>query len=145
MKGAGPPAGPVMAASKLLPLVSAPAVDPVCGMTVDPATARFHADHDGRRFYFCCGGCMAKFKADPAKYLAPTVVTPGHGADPHAGHAAHAAHGAAAPAPAVPVPADAEYTCPMHPEIRQRGPGSCPICGMALEPVMPGAAGDDDS
>jgi Cu+-exporting ATPase len=85
--------------------------DPVCGMTVDPATARHRAEHGGRTYYFCCAGCRSKFAADPAKYLRPA-------------------------APAEPVPADAIYTCPMHPEVRQVGPGSCPICGMALEPEV---------
>ena len=80
-------------------------------MTVDPHTAK----HRARRtragtYYFCSAGCRAKFKADPAKYLAPHK---------------HAAE---------PVPAGTIYTCPMHPEVRQVGPGSCPICGMALEP-----------
>lgn len=84
--------------------------DPVCGMTVDPATAKHHAQHGGQDFYFCSGGCAAKFVADPEKYLSPR-------------------------APAAPVDAQAIYTCPMHPEIRQQGPGSCPICGMALEPL----------
>jgi Cu+-exporting ATPase len=90
------------------------AVDPVCGMTVDPVTAKFSTEHEGKRYYFCCGGCLAKFQADPAKYL-----TPGRSEDrpPH------------------PDRIDVEYTCPMHPEVRQIGPGSCPICGMALEPV----------
>ena len=61
-----------MTPAKLLPMVQAPgAVDPVCGMTVDPATAKFSAEHEGTRYYFCCGGCLAKFQADPAKYLAP--------------------------------------------------------------------------
>ncbi|HWN84358.1 MAG TPA: YHS domain-containing protein, partial [Vicinamibacterales bacterium] len=59
-----------MTAAKLLPMVQAPgAVDPVCGMTVDPATAKFSAEHQGKRYYFCCGGCQAKFTADPARYL----------------------------------------------------------------------------
>jgi Cu+-exporting ATPase len=59
-----------MTAAKLLPMVQAPgAVDPVCGMTVDPATAKFSTEHEGKRYYFCCGGCLAKFQADPAKYL----------------------------------------------------------------------------
>jgi Cu+-exporting ATPase len=89
-----------------------PARDPVCGMTVDPATAKHRADHGGQTYYFCCAGCRAKFEADPAKYLKP-----------------------AAP-PAAPAPAGATYTCPMHPEVRQVGPGSCPICGMALEPEV---------
>jgi Cu+-exporting ATPase len=83
--------------------------DPVCGMTVNPATARHHAEHDGKTYYFCGAGCRAKFEAAPDKYLNP-----------------------APPAPPV---AGATYTCPMHPEIRREGPGSCPKCGMALEPV----------
>src|SRR5712671_1029711 len=94
---------------------SAPrAKDPVCGMEVDPATARHRAEHDGRTYYFCSAGCRAKFAADPVKYLG------------------------LAPAPEA-AAADAIYTCPMHPEIRQAGPGVCPICGMALEPMMASA------
>ena len=61
-----------MTAAKLLPMVQAPgAIDPVCGMTVDPATAKFSTQHEGRTYYFCCGGCLAKFQADPEKYLDP--------------------------------------------------------------------------
>jgi Cu+-exporting ATPase len=86
------------------------AKDPVCGMDVDPHTAKHRAEHAGRPFYFCCAGCRTKFLADPERYLSGEK------------------------APAAPVPAGAIYTCPMHPEIRQVGPGSCPICGMALEP-----------
>ena len=89
------------------------ATDPVCGMTVDPHTAKHRADHAGRPYYFCSAGCRAKFLADPERYLASTER--------------------AAPTP---VPEGTVYTCPMHPEIRQIGPGSCPICGMALEPVL---------
>jgi P-type Cu+ transporter len=89
------------------------ATDPVCGMTVDPHTAKHRADHAGRPYYFCSAGCRAKFLADPERYLASTER-------------------AASP----PVPEGTVYTCPMHPEIRQIGPGSCPICGMALEPVL---------
>ncbi|MCL4765129.1 MAG: heavy metal translocating P-type ATPase [Hyphomicrobiaceae bacterium] len=85
--------------------------DPVCGMTVDPHTARHRAEHAGRTYYFCSAGCKAKFEADPARYLAPQQA-------------------------AEPVPEGTIYTCPMHPEIRQVGPGSCPICGMALEPEL---------
>ncbi len=86
--------------------------DLVCGMTVDPHTAKHRAEHAGQPYYFCSAGCRAKFLADPAKYLAtPTQPTP-------------------------PVIAGAIYTCPMHPEIRQVGPGACPICGMALEPEL---------
>ena len=90
--------------------------DPVCGMTVDPHKPSHRQSHQGRAYYFCSGGCRAKFAADPEKYL-----------DAKAG----------APAP---VPEGTIYTCPMHPEIRQVGPGSCPICGMALEPVLAAAA-----
>ena len=84
--------------------------DPVCGMTVDPATTPHHADHHGEAFHFCSAGCLTKFTADPEKYLAKDRAE-----DP-------------------PAPPGTIYTCPMHPEIRQVGPGSCPICGMALEP-----------
>ncbi len=84
--------------------------DPVCGMNVDPHTAKHRAEHAGHTYYFCCAGCRTKFIADPAKYLSP------------------------AEASAEPVPEGTIYTCPMHPEIRQVGPGPCPICGMALEP-----------
>jgi len=90
------------------------AKDPVCGMTVDPHTARLRAEHAGRTYYFCSAGCRARFAADPPKYLGP--------------------------APPAPVVAGATYTCPMHPEIRQDGPGDCPICGMALEPEIATAA-----
>ncbi|WP_116653498.1 heavy metal translocating P-type ATPase [Pelagibacterium sediminicola] len=88
--------------------------DPVCGMMVDPHTTRHKAEHAGRPYYFCSAGCRAKFLADPARYLDPAVAA----------------------ARAEPVPEGTIYTCPMHPEIRQVGPGSCPICGMALEPVL---------
>ncbi len=89
--------------------------DPVCGMMVDPHTTSHHAHHEGRPFHFCSAGCRAKFVADPARHLSDRP-------DAHA-----------------PVAEGTIYTCPMHPEIRQPGPGSCPICGMALEPEMPGA------
>jgi len=84
--------------------------DPVCGMTVDPVTTPHHAAHAGRDFHFCSAGCRTKFVAEPSKYLA------------------------AAPPPAA--PAGTIYTCPMHPQVRQVGPGACPICGMALEPEL---------
>lgn len=86
--------------------------DPVCGMTVDPAKTPHHAQHHGTTFHFCSAGCQSKFEAAPDKYLKP----------------AQAAAPTAAQKAAI-------YTCPMHPEIRQQGPGSCPICGMALEPL----------
>ncbi|UPK27099.1 heavy metal translocating P-type ATPase [Bradyrhizobium sp. 195] len=87
-------------------------LDPVCGMTVDPATSKHHLTHHDKTFYFCSAGCRTKFAADPAKYLAKDK------------------------APEPEMPAGTIYTCPMHPEIRQVGPGSCPICGMALEPEV---------
>jgi Cu+-exporting ATPase len=92
------------------------AKDPVCGMSVDPATARHSADFAGATYYFCCAGCREKFLAEPRRYVGE------------------------APAEAAPsAPAGTIYTCPMHPEIRQAGPGLCPICGMALEPATPAA------
>lgn len=105
-------------------------LDPVCGMSVDPTTTEHTANHDGEQFYFCSAGCKDKFLANPDQY--------GHqpGSDGHAGHDhAHGAQAAGEP----PTPGEGEvveYTCPMHPEIRRPGPGACPICGMALEPVM---------
>jgi len=87
------------------------ATDPVCGMKVDPDTAKHRAANHGRHFYFCSAGCRAKFVADPEKYIGNLRTTD-------------------------PVLQGAEYTCPMHPEIRQIGPGVCPICGMALEAVI---------
>lgn len=90
-----------------------PVKDPVCGMSVDPHTAAHRADHDGHPYYFCSAGCRTKFVADPAKYLTPAEIQ------------SHE-----------PVPEGTIYTCPMHPQIRQVGPGACPICGMALEPAV---------
>jgi Cu+-exporting ATPase len=87
-------------------------IDPVCGMTVDPHTAKHRADQRGHTYYFCSAGCRTKFVSDPQKYLAEHKPEPS--------------------------PEGTIYTCPMHPEIRQIGPGSCPICGMALEPEMAG-------
>jgi Cu+-exporting ATPase len=107
--------------------VAALAKDPVCGMSVDPATARHRAEHGGATYNFCCNGCREKFIADPAKYLAAS----GRPAHDH-GHHHHAS------APSSPAPPGAIYTCPMHPEVRQDHPGSCPICGMALEPEIAG-------
>ena len=87
--------------------------DPVCGMEVSVNPEK-HILHEGSNFYFCSTGCREKFRASPASYLAPKPV-----------------------APAEPAAAGVIYTCPMHPQIRQPGPGSCPICGMGLEPLMP--------
>ncbi|WP_329743102.1 heavy metal translocating P-type ATPase [Dyella sp. A6] len=88
------------------------AKDPVCGMTVDPQTAKHHAEHAGTTYFFCAARCREKFMADPEAYLGGRK-------------------------PAVAAPAGAIYTCPMHPDVQQVGPGDCPKCGMALEPMMP--------
>ena len=87
-------------------------LDPVCGMTVDPAATKHRAAHAGVDYFFCGAKCREKFLADPAKYLTP-----------------------AKPAPAPSAQKGVVYTCPMHPQSRQAKPGSCPICGMALEPA----------
>src|SRR5471032_763240 len=87
------------------------AIDPVCGMKVTVAGAKNVTAHDGHTYYFCSPKCLARFTAEPARYLTP----------------------ASARVPEA--PAGTIYTCPMHPQIRQVGPGSCPICGMTLEPV----------
>jgi Cu+-exporting ATPase len=84
--------------------------DPVCGMTVDPATAKHRAEHAGHSYFFCSPKCREKFVANPDSYLKPVAAT------------------------AAPVKPGVIYTCPMHPEVRRVGPGSCPKCGMALEP-----------
>ena len=111
--------------------------DPVCGMQVDPATATEHVEHAGQTVYFCSASCRARFEAEPSRYLAASVHE--HGGHIHAGHDhagdMHAGHSSAATTQ-VPQGEVAEWTCPMHPEIRRPGPGSCPICGMALEPVL---------
>ena len=86
--------------------------DPVCGMMVDPAAGKPHMTYKGHEYHFCSDSCHSKFKADPEKYLT-------------------------AQSAAAPTIKGAQYTCPMHPEIIRDEPGSCPICGMALEPVMP--------
>ena len=87
-------------------------IDPVCGMTVDPHTAKHRADYQGHTYCFCSAGCRTKFAADPQKYLGARQAET--------------------------VPEGTIYTCPMHSQIRQVGPGSCPICGMALEPEIAG-------
>ena len=94
-------------------------LDPVCGMTVDPASAAGAHEHEGIQYYFCSKHCLAAFKADPAKFLRPS------------------------PPPAPPAVKGAQYTCPMHPEIVQVGPGSCPKCGMALVPIAGTGEADD--
>jgi len=102
------------------------ATDPVCGMSVEPERAAGTATHEGTLYYFCSAHCRSAFERHPAKYI-------GSGKAEHAGHAGHVVARPAATAPAGQGP----YTCPMHPEIRQPGPGACPKCGMALEPETP--------
>lgn len=129
------------------------ATDPVCGMQVDRATAKHMLKHEGTRYYFCSAGCLKSFEADPQKYLkAPEADSCGcgheHGHDhaapakegghDHSGHG-HSHHGHSHGAPPVDPSTVAEgtkWTCPMHPEIVRDGPGDCPICGMALEPMV---------
>jgi len=98
---------------------AAHATDPVCGMRVDPDAAAGSAEHKGDTYHFCSRGCLEKFTANPNRYLQPREADP-----------------------APPDDADAIYTCPMHPEVRRRGPGSCPKCGMALEPESGGESDD---
>ncbi len=107
--------------------------DPVCGMSVDPATAKHRIEHAGRTYFFCSRGCRDKFAADPAQYLSR--------GEPPAAPAQRAAVERPAPA-ALPEPARGEvlWTCPMHPQIIRKEPGACPICGMALEPMTPTGA-----
>jgi Cu+-exporting ATPase len=138
--------------------------DPVCGMNVNPATAKHVYGHGGKHYYFCCAGCLEKFKADPARYLSGRAPAPSSlvtlgilaaaprgayvcpmcpevreskpGACPSCGMALE---------PEVPVASiRTEYTCPMHPEIVRPGPGACPICGMALEPRTVTAAAEEN-
>ncbi|HKE85761.1 MAG TPA: heavy metal translocating P-type ATPase [Vicinamibacterales bacterium] len=94
-----------------LPPASITVIDPVCGMTVNPDRAAGQTEYRGRTYYFCAKSCLERFRADPEQFLNRSAT------------------------PAAPARHDVEYTCPMHPEVRQWGPGSCPICGMALEPL----------
>jgi Cu+-exporting ATPase len=103
-----------------------PVIDPVCGMTVDPKRAAGSFTHEGQEYFFCSRGCRERFKADPQRFLHPQIPAPigiqGRSDPVKTGHD--------------------EYTCPMHPEIVRSGPGSCPICGMALEPRTVSLAGE---
>ena len=104
-----------------------PATDPVCGMKVDPAQPRGgQFSYRGTTYFFCNPKCKAKFEADPERYLAPSSEPP------------HSHQGTSRPsADFTKADANTIYTCPMHPEVRQVGPGTCPKCGMALEPLEP--------
>lgn len=105
-------------AGKAATMHTATGVDPVCGMEVDPATSAHRADFEGTTYHFCSARCRERFVTDPARYLSPR-------SEPE------------------PTPAGTFYTCPMHPQIRQDHPGTCPICGMALEPEMPSLEDED--
>src|SRR6202165_5183085 len=114
-------------------------------MTVDPARAKATHEHAGRTYYFCCRGCQEKFSAEPAKYLVPKTLVGIAPALPKPMQIvpapARSPHLLVAPNAVVPVSRTItkianEYTCPMDPEVRQEGPGDCPKCGMALEPVV---------
>lgn len=97
---------------------AATVLDPVCGMHVDPTKTPHHFTHEEHDYAFCGARCRERFMQDPTKYLEPKAAE-------------------------APAPAGTIYTCPMHPEVRQEGPGSCPKCGMALEPAMPSLDEDD--
>jgi P-type Cu+ transporter len=101
---------PKIVSQNTVPRDESSAVDPVCGMTVDSKSAKHKSDYDGQTFYFCSAGCKTKFVTDPPKYLHKKTEQ------------------------VESIAAGTIYTCPMHPQIEQVGPGSCPICGMALEP-----------
>ena len=117
--------------------------DPVCGMTVDPSATAFREAHEGVPHFFCGAGCRDRFRRDPERYLGGAAQR----ADNHP--PAAATGGGGRPAEQAVTGAAAEWTCPMHPEVVRGGPGSCPICGMALEPRTVtasgtgGAAGED--
>ena len=100
------------------PIESKSTIDPVCGMTVTPQQAAGVLEYQGRRHFFCSDRCLQTFQAEPARYTA----TP-------------SAHPPALHVTAPPMHQAVAYTCPMHPEVRQAGPGTCPQCGMALEPA----------
>jgi Cu+-exporting ATPase len=140
--------------------------DPVCGMSVNPATAKHSHPYHGKTFYFCCAPCVEKFKTDPARYLTSSppkssgLVTLGAAKPSSPPSAAYvcpmcpevrASKSGPCPScgmalePDVPVAsARTEYTCPMHPEVVRPVPGSCPICGMALEPRTVGATPEEN-
>ncbi len=117
------------------PSTSATAVkDPVCGMNVNPATAKHHLKHAGKPYYFCCRPCSEKFKADPEKYLIKPAL-------PHSSGLVTLGKPAIRPVPSISSASDrGSYVCPMCPKVRESKPGPCPSCGMALEPESPLAA-----
>ncbi len=148
----------------LMPPKAEKALDPVCGMSVAVEGAKHHSLHGEHDFYFCCAGCKTKFEADPDIYLTRKAKDLVCGMDVSTAFAKHTLRhakktfyfcspgcktkfetdperytGEKPAPPPEPVAEGTIFTCPMHPEIKQVGPGSCPICGMALEPDMPSA------
>src|ERR1044071_69171 len=89
------------------PVADPRVLDPVCGMTISPGAAAGHLDYQGHTYYFCGKGCLERFRTDPTRFVVPQPE----------------------PAAAAVADPEAEYTCPMHPEIRQKGPGAWPILG----------------
>jgi P-type Cu+ transporter len=122
------------------------ATDPVCGMSVRRASAKWRSPHQGREYVFCNPRCRDRFVADPGKYLPGAPSAPVVRVE-HTAHASVVESSAKRPQPAVHVEhaeSGVEYTCPMHPEVIQIGPGACPKCGMALEPRVVQAVATDD-
>src|SRR5438128_1623555 len=102
---------------------TAPVIDPMCGMKVDPAAAKHRHRLGDINYYFCSKACLEKFKANPGQYTKESTAQRGS-----------CCHGHRKSAPSAQPVKDVIYTCPMHSEVRRLGPGTCPICGMALEP-----------
>lgn len=132
------------------PPASTGVIDPVCGMTVDPATAAGSFAYQGTSYYFCCQGCLTKFRADPPRYLSPGAAKDAMSATPAPPGTKYVCPMcpevleeqpvpcpkcgmALEPDSVQPLPTKTEYVCPMHQEIVQAEPGACPTCGMALE------------
>ena len=136
-----PPATQPRAAAHEHDTKDAPAIDPICGMNVDPSRAAGKHEHNGQTYYFCSQHCLAKFKEDPEKVLAQQGrhgqhSGPTHGATTHAAHT-HVHAQPTAQTAKLAKPDDGVYVCPMDPEVRESKPGACPKCGMALEPAAP--------
>lgn len=133
-----------------MPATKTTAVDPVCGMTVDPNES-LSTEHDGDTYFFCSRGCQQKFGENPRGFLDRTVEDQSESTAAAQGHSCCGSGGGTSSDPTGRVPTDRDpnalYTCPMHPEIEQQGPGDCPICGMDLEPktITADGTGEDES
>jgi len=142
-----------------VPAISPGVKDPVCGMMVNPASAKYRTTHDGKEYFFCCAGCVGKFQAAPDTYVHPAtklaVAVPAKSESPGGKYVCPMCPEVSATKPEscpkcgmalerdVPLTVGLTYTCPMHPEIERLGPGVCPICGMALEPRTVAASDDN--